>query len=445
MAEMRSPPQADAPGIVIIADDLSSATDCAVQMASGGYRAAVPLRPETGLRTDADIVAFDTDSRGLPAEQAYTATRSCLARQCSGARTVFYKSMDSTLRGNLGAEIDAILANGSFDVAVVAPAFPTYGRTTSGGHQFVNGTPVHESEFGTDPTTPVKTSSIAARIATQCRRRIGLVPLAISREGPRSIQETVRAELAKGVEMLVFDVALEDDLAGVATAVGALALRTLWVGSTGLSRYVPAAIGLRPRCRRPAFEVLSGCVLIVAGSASETTRRQLDTCARRGNFTEIRLATRAIIRGGRAAQAEQERARVRLDAALREQHGAVALTLTSTRADVAQAKSDAVARGMATEEAAALLVHALGELTADAVAQGLPIKGLVTTGGSTAKTLAARLGADAIDILNEIEPGIPLGRLDGRCPMLIVTKAGGFGSEESLAKAVQEIRAYGRD
>ena len=51
--------------------------------------------------------------------------------------------------------------------------------------------------------------------------------------------------------------------------------------------------------------------------------------------------------------------------------------------------------------------------------------------------------AEAIEILDQVEPGIPLGRMTGRHEMLVVTKAGGFGSENSLAKSVERIRAYG--
>lgn len=56
------------PAIVIVADDLSSATDCSVQMILGGYRAVVSLQPECVLPNDVDIVAFDADSRNRTAE-----------------------------------------------------------------------------------------------------------------------------------------------------------------------------------------------------------------------------------------------------------------------------------------------------------------------------------------------------------------------------------------
>ncbi len=89
-------------------------------------------------------------------------------------------------------------------------------------------------------------------------------------------------------------------------------------------------------------------------------------------------------------------------------------------------------------------MHTLGQLTARLVRSETRVKGLVLTGGDTAKTVASDLGAEAIEIVDQVEPGIPLGRMTGRHDMLVVTKAGGFGSEYSLAKSVERIRTHGR-
>lgn len=433
------------PRIVILADDLSSATDCGVQMARGGYRTVVPLRADCALPGDADIVAFDVDSRALSAEQAYSATRACLQARRLGRRTVVYKSMDSTLRGNLGAEIAACLDAARLGAAVIAPAFPTYGRTTRDGIQLLNGVPIHETEFGSDPTAPVRTSVIADRIAEQNERAAALVTLDIQRDGAPAIRRFIESRIEEGIALFVFDAIQEADLERFATSIGILPFPVLWVGSTGLSRYVPKAIGLRSRASRPQLSVPDGIVVIVAGSASETTRRQLDACARAGPFTEIRVDALSIARGGVEGEEEVTRARALLETAVADNMRTVALTLTSTRAEVARTAEVAASRGMTPAQVALLLVRTLGRLAADLLKEAAPLKGLVLTGGDTAKTIASECGAEFIEIIEEIEPGIPLGWLTGRNEMLVVTKAGGFGSEDSLAGCVERIRAYGQD
>jgi uncharacterized protein YgbK (DUF1537 family) len=67
---------------------------------------------------------------------------------------------------------------------------------------------------------------------------------------------------------------------------------------------------------------------------------------------------------------------------------------------------------------------------------GAPLA-LVVTGGETAQTLFARLGATAIVVTGEVLPGVPTGLLhvDG-CEIKIVTKSGGFGTASDLATII---------
>src|SRR5574338_1521295 len=91
--------------LAIIADDLSSATDCGAQVVRSGLSVVVPLGsyalPEEALGTQ--VISVDTDSRSLSADQAYAKVRAATQQLVAGGWTHFYKSIDSTLRGNLGA------------------------------------------------------------------------------------------------------------------------------------------------------------------------------------------------------------------------------------------------------------------------------------------------------------------------------------------------------
>lgn len=76
---------------------------------------------------------------------------------------------------------------------------------------------------------------------------------------------------------------------------------------------------------------------------------------------------------------------------------------------------------------------------------GARVKDLVLTGGTTAKMTVSELGADAIEFLQEIEPGIPLGHMSGGDGLLVVTKAGGFGGRGAILGSVERIAAHGQD
>ena len=64
--------------------------------------------------------------------------------------------------------------------------------------------------------------------------------------------------------------------------------------------------------------------------------------------------------------------------------------------------------------------------------------GFIVVGGDTAGALLAGLGIDAVEVLDELLPGVPLCRLpDGRP---LVSKAGAFGADDVLLRILARLR-----
>ncbi|CAH2918683.1 MAG: Alcohol dehydrogenase (EC [uncultured Paraburkholderia sp.] len=134
-----SSPDAGSARLLIIGDDLSGTADCAVTCARHGLTSVVSLGPAPAMdAARIDVLAIDTDTRRqLPADAA-RANQEAWHAHSAGRR--IYKKIDSTLLGNVAAEVAALASVAG--MAVVAPAFPQAGRTTRGARQFVFGTPV---------------------------------------------------------------------------------------------------------------------------------------------------------------------------------------------------------------------------------------------------------------------------------------------------------------
>jgi uncharacterized protein YgbK (DUF1537 family) len=156
--------------IAVIADDLTGANDTGVQFAKQGL-ATVVLLNAGNLSSGAasDVVVIDTGSRALPAAEARARAAEAARLVKSGGIGTVYKKIDSTLRGNLGVEIDAIMDGCGLALAVVAPAFPQNGRLTVGGLHLLNGVPLEASEIARDPKMPVCESSLPALLAGQLK------------------------------------------------------------------------------------------------------------------------------------------------------------------------------------------------------------------------------------------------------------------------------------
>lgn len=114
----------------IIADDLTGALDAAAPFAMRGISTAVALDVEAlpeAVATGARIVGVSTDSREIAPDAAREAVRSALALLPAG--TALFKKVDSRLKGNIAAELDAI----PHERSLVVPAIPAFGRWMRAG------------------------------------------------------------------------------------------------------------------------------------------------------------------------------------------------------------------------------------------------------------------------------------------------------------------------
>jgi uncharacterized protein YgbK (DUF1537 family) len=81
----------------------------------------------------------------------------------------------------------------------------------------------------------------------------------------------------------------------------------------------------------------------------------------------------------------------------------------------------------------------LGE-TAAQVIKEFNVHHLFLSGGDTAYQVMDQLGVDEFQVLNEVEPGIPIGKLSNYQEMYAVTKAGNFGTDEVMSKATHLLK-----
>ena len=416
------------PDILIIADDLSGAADCGITGAAAGL-GTVLLLDARGALIDADAVALDLDTRRLPAEPAAALTVDAVRRlHTPGA--ALYKKIDSTLRGNWAAETAALhvaLASGGGEapLAVVAPAIPRTGRTTRQGRLLVNGTPLEETEIwkrgGIAGAADLRALLAAAGLRTE------LAGLDLIRRGDAAVRAAVADWLDEGVEALACDAETEEDLATLAraTATAAVRRRVFWVGSAGLARHLPDALGLARGNAMPVPAVPNPLdpVLTIVGSLSGVARAQAQELARVPGVRSMTIDPQVLRLGPGTAQ--WGRAEHELREALDSGDDLVLTTGGGEAPDLREGHALAVALGR--------LVHE----------QAPRIGGLVISGGETARAVLAALGIGAIRLLGEVEPGVPLGLAEGVSTIPLITKAGAFGAPDTLVRCRERLRATG--
>jgi uncharacterized protein YgbK (DUF1537 family) len=137
--------------IGMIADDLTGANDSGVQLSRYGLKTSVrfnftdeELSSNEESGSDGAIV-IDTDSRSIEKDEAYRRVREAANFLKENQFDVIYKKIDSTLRGNLGAEVDAVYDEFQPNFVIIAPGYPSNGRKIDSGHLYLNGAPLHET------------------------------------------------------------------------------------------------------------------------------------------------------------------------------------------------------------------------------------------------------------------------------------------------------------
>ena len=108
-----------------------------------------------------------TETRHLPAAEAYAVIAKLTREAMSAGVFSIYKKTDSALRGNIGAELSALLKTSGERQLSFLPAFPQIDRVTRDGVHYISGVPVTESPFGIDPFEPVRHARVTELIGEQ--------------------------------------------------------------------------------------------------------------------------------------------------------------------------------------------------------------------------------------------------------------------------------------
>jgi uncharacterized protein YgbK (DUF1537 family) len=144
--------------IGVIADDLTGAAEIGAVGLRHGLSAEIIQRGKPSGR--AEVVCVDTDSRSCaPDEAGKRAAAAAKLLRAAGAQWI-YKKVDSVLRGQVTAEVEAAMQQLQLNRALLLPANPSLGRVIRDGHYVVRGKLIHRTEFAHDPEYPRRTSQV---------------------------------------------------------------------------------------------------------------------------------------------------------------------------------------------------------------------------------------------------------------------------------------------
>jgi uncharacterized protein YgbK (DUF1537 family) len=312
----------------------------------------------------------------------------------------------------------------SADHAVLCPTYPQNGRTVKDGVLLVDGVPVSDTDVGQDRLTPLPSSEIE-RIVIESLRSAGVEDQAmVVGSQPENRWSPDRPAI------LVPDAESEDDLRILARRLANARSTALVAGSAGLSVALAEALGEGRHGPVPEPRAVARGILIVTASQRTIVDDQLIDLGDRIDLAVVEVSVGETLNGIGAGSV-----RKLADAVAEGRVAVLKLGKLDPNSGTAPAE---------LQKMAGMIVDNLGRAVRD-ITDSSRSDALIVIGGDTTSGVLNACGVSSIRLQGELQPGTVSGiPVDGSIAgALLVTRAGGFGDENSLAELVSLLRSGG--
>jgi len=421
--------------LAVIADDITGANDCGGQLIHYGLEVSVILNNNSIIEGDREAIIYNTDSRSVSQEEAYTKVKYICEKIKCEKYDIVYKKIDSTMRGNIGQEINAVYDVFKPDFVLIAPGYPENGRQIIDGIHFLNNKQLHETEVANDPKTPVTDSNITRLIQKQSNKAIGHISCGDLHEGFEKVATLLEEFKKNNICYITVDSIQGSDLEELAELIFKTRYSAIWVGSAGLMNYLPKVYGLKQKSMDLSIKPAEKPVLLVVGSVSAIGRVQLEHLLNVKEVIGLEMKSSEVLIDNEIKEKEINRLKEEATKAFNEKKN---IALFSSN-NVKEIQEIGCKIGKNPIELSNIIADTLGELAVEVI-NALDINHLFLTGGDTAYQVLDKLDVKELRLMDEVEPGIPIGYTKTNKEIYAITKAGNFGSKLAMVNALNKLK-----
>jgi uncharacterized protein YgbK (DUF1537 family) len=390
--------------LAVLADDFTGAAE----VAAIGHRYGLVAEVHTSFQggSPADLVVVDTHTRSSARAAAGLRVADEVARlRAAGVECVYYKKVDSVLRGHVVEELSRLLDVWGLGRALLVPFNPSLGQRISDGRYSIKGTPLHQTGFAEDPEYPALTADVLELLGP----RDGVV-----------VSYSEGADDLAGSGIVVTGGVGRDDLLALADRIDD---RTLAAGAAEFfDAILQRRFGVHQAHRVDTSAPAGGKALVILGSRAATSRETVTIA--RGRGIPVVPMPRELYDGRDADAMERWSAAV-----LGALTGSDVVVIAVGHADGGSPLPDVVPME--------LLPVRLAELASATLARWPGGLHLVVSGGTTASAIVRRLGWDRLRVTTELAPGVVHLRVPGLTHLSITVKPGSYGWPLRLARELE--------
>lgn len=406
--------------LLIIADDFTGALDTGVQFSKMGIDTMVTAIIDenlVALDKETEVLVIDTESRYLTFEKSYERIKKIILAAKKAKIPYIYKKVDSALRGNISAEIKAILDTSQEATIPFLPAYPEMNRVLIEGKLYIDGRLVSESIFAKDPYEPVTESDVIVRLKNEAQIDSVL------------IKKNEHLKDEKG--LLVFDSQTEEDLQKQLTALDDSGLLNVSIGCAGFAKL----LSKRLFHERPLVDYcIQKPVIVVSGSVNAITKKQIEH-AEEKNYPRISLSMEQLLTPDYWKSKKGDRDIQNYLSIIKERP----LVVFETLSEKTNEELREVEMNTADQAFRFKIGQSLGTLT-ESLWQRYSKGTFLFTGGDTLFQSMKVLGVNQIKPQTEISTGVVLSTIQWQEKEIqVITKSGGFGHRELFEDIIQTV------
>ena len=418
---------------IVIADDLTGSNATCSLFKKIGLRAASILKLQGDINYDVDVISYSTASRGLDKEEAYKKVSEAIKILKNKDVLVYNKRIDSTLRGNIGTEINAMLDNLEDDrIAVVVPAYPDSGRIVVNKTMLVNGVLLENSDAGKDPKTPIKTSCVESLIQKGIKYSSTYFTLSDIEQPIEEIVKKIQEAIKKS-RVLIFDAVNNEDIIKISKAIIHSDINIITVDPGPFTLYYSKELQKKNHLEKK--------ILMVIGSVTATTKKQIEYILQEEDIFLVKMKVEDFF--------EKETCLKEIERVISYIKKGIAsydlfLVTTSPIGDEKKADLQKLAENLNTtvEEISKIIANTLTETVVKILKETQKFEGIYSSGGDITIALLEKLKAIGVEIREEVIPLAAYGRIiGGDFPNLkLVSKGGMVGDEKTIKLCLHKIK-----
>lgn len=407
---------------IVIADDLTGANAVSVLLKKNGVDVITWIGKMEGMPC-AEAYVLTTDSRGLSRNDAYEKVLALMKQLKHGDACIFAKRIDSTMRGNIGSELDGMLDVLGKDTAVVCtPAYPDSGRCVVNGELLVHGKPVTETGIADDPKSRIFTSNVKNIICGQSKYKACNIFLNDIRCGAERLSALLDEVWRAGSRIMVCDAESNEDIVRIAQALR-MNSRSFITADSGV---LTAEIVKREV--HPGTKLLTNKVLAVIGSVNAAAGEQLEEL-----WNADERAGKVIVDTLKLIQRSQQKAEIRR---IVEEAGRL-----KSSCNIVAIAGDGIypeKRLKMTEDLSNMINDAFAGIAYEILKEQKEFRGLYSSGGDITRAVYEKCGIKGVSVLDEVLPLAVYGELIGGefAGLKVVTKGGSQGKRNAICQCV---------